>query len=305
VYAFPALLPFARATRRRDWPTLRRLFAELPADLDPTWAVQAAADVKGAERFLAELVDTERESVLPRLLLGTRHIYLAWEARTGARAYAVSRQQATLFHEHLERAERFLGGVTSDDPGNVGAWTERIAAARGLGFGYEEARRRYDMAAKAFPNPLLAQRQMLQTYCPKWGGTFELVHSFARDCADAAPAGAANAALVADGHFEQAAEMRYVSEQMAFLTREPLLRDLSDAAGRSVEHPAFSPQQPGATWARGTFEWVFRYSGQYDRAMVQFTANGTRIGGPWTGYADPGAARSAQRNFCRSRAGKR
>ena len=294
---YPEFAPFTIATERRDWDTLRRRFAELPTDVDPTWAVKAATEVDGCEAFLTKLAKKERSSTLPRLLLGDRYITLAWEARTGKRAQYVSNDQFKVFFAYLQRAEKLLQSVTDDEPDNVAAWTTRITTARGLQLDVAEARRRYAMAAQAFPNPVFAQRQMLMMLCPKWYGTFPEVHAFARECDEAAPPGSINAAVVADGYVEAALDIKTSNERIAFLSEPRVVEALRAAADRSVSHPNFLPT-PGWIWANSVFAYAFRFGGQYARALPLFQANGDRIVYPFANFKDPVALWRSARKFC-------
>lgn len=109
-----------------------------------------------------------------------------------------------MFYDYLRRAERVLADATAIDPGNAAAWTERVTVARGLGLGQAEGRRRYERAAEHCEAPYGAQWQLLQSLCPKWGGSVEAVHPFARDCLRSARPGTLGGAVVADAYVEHA-----------------------------------------------------------------------------------------------------
>lgn len=300
---YPELAPFATAMKRRDWPTLRLLFGQLPPIIDPTWAVQAAIETKGCETFLERLVKEDRTSTLPRLLLAERYVRLGWEARSAKRARYVSREQFQVFFGHLGQAEKLLESVTDEEPFNIAAWTGRIRTARGLEMGKDEARRRYIWAAQSFSNPVYAQRQLLQVLCPKWSGSFPELHAFAQECAAVAPPGSVNAAVVAEGYVEEFFDLPTKDDRIAFFQQPDVVKALIAAADRSVNHPPFVPG-PGWVWANSTFAFAFRYAGEYARALPLFRANGYEITYPWTNLADPTTAWRHARAYCEKKASR-
>src|SRR5262249_29438379 len=139
----------------------------------------------------------------------------------------------------------------------------RILTARGLGYGQDESDRRYAMAAAAHPNPLAAQVYMVQNLCPKWGGTFERVHAFARKAMEDAPPGSLQGALVADAYVEQFATVRTARARRDFADQPRVQKVITEAVERSVLHPDCK-QTPGWVWAHSMFA-VYYVHARLDR----------------------------------------
>jgi hypothetical protein len=276
-----------KAVRARDWPRLDRLFAGLAPGIDRAYAVAAVAEVAGSEKFLARLVDTERSSSLPRLLLGDRYIKLAWKARSGYFAQYVSREQFEVFFDYLNRAEQLLASVTADEPDNATGWSLRLVTARGLEFGAAESRRRYDRVAALLPDPIFAQRQLLQTLCPKWDGSIDELVAFTRECVSAAADGSMSAGLTVEMAFERMA----AAEDGRPLRATAMLEECAEAERRSTGHPAWR-QLPGAIVTHSSFAYYWSVSGQWARAHPHFEIVGRRLVFPWpNAYSTKNAVR--------------
>jgi hypothetical protein len=272
---YPDLRALQGSVRRGDWAAVSACFEQLPARSNGSVAVSAVAQIRGSERFLQRIVDTERDSSLARTLLGARLIVIGWNARGGARARYVKPAQWRVFHDYLQRAERVLADATAIDATNAAAWSERITVARGLGLGQHEARRRYDRAAEHCDVPYTAQARLLQTLCPKWGGSFGDVFAFARQCLTEATPGSLGGAIIADAHVEHGLEdYRHFDAPGA---REELVA----AASQTVLHPDFRPVH-GWVGAHSAFAFALFHGGSYLSAAQHFTAMGNRASGyPW------------------------
>lgn len=271
-HAYPELAPLQAAVVGRDWPAVRAFFAQLDDADAHIVAYGIASEVEGADAWLGEVVAVEPDSVLANGLLACSLIDVGWRVRTGKLAKYVSREQFATFHDYLRRAEQVLIDLIAREPDDVPAWTQRLKTARGLGLGQAEARRRYDHAARRDPHCLGAQIQLLQQLYPKWSGDFDKAHAFARECADAAPPGALNAALIAEYHLE-----RWIAETNSgvkgYLRRPEVEREIHEAAARSVLHPDC---RGGYRWflAHNLFAMVFSMMGDYASAAVHFRAIG-------------------------------
>lgn len=284
---YPELRQLRRSLLSRDWPAVSRFFADLPAEQDPSVAVSMVVELRGVETFLEEVGGGRAASPLAATLLGSRWVKMGWEARSSLYASQVSREQFAKFHTFLARADDLLGDVVTAEPGNVAAWTTRVRIARGLQVGLPEARRRYQRAAEARPHPFVAQLDMVQQLCPKWGGSFRELHAFAERCAAEAPPGALNAAVVAEAHIEQARAERSASAYM----RQPAVREqLREAVARSVGHPAYRPVF-GWVQAHSSFAYAWTLAGDRRSAAPHFAALGNRFTSfPWEYYPLSGRA---------------
>jgi hypothetical protein len=285
--AFPELVELRESVRAADWTAIELFFAGLP-DVDMTaFAAHVVAEVTGAEEFLAELPP----SPLARRLLAARLIAKAWEIRSAKRATHVRRDQFIGMRAQLLKAEPILLELTAEDPGDVVAWVFRLRSARGLEVGQSEARRRYDRLARFAPHSFAAQSQLVQQLCPKWSGSWEALHTFARECLDAAPAGSLSPAVVGEAHLEHFIELDG-AEQTGYLRKVAVQQEIIAAADKSVLHPNFVG---GYYWPRacGVFAVLFNKIGDHERAAACFRRLGDEVASeyPWQQlYAEPAAA---------------
>jgi hypothetical protein len=281
--AFPLYLPLQPAIATGDWPAVERFFATVPDD-GAAVAVAAVAKVNGIEEFLRRVPPSR----LSRLLLAARHVVHAWEIRTAKRAEHVSAEQFAGMHEQLRIAEAILIDLTATDPSDALAWRERIRVCQGLGLGQSEARRRYDRLARYNPHHFPGQSAFAQQICPKWGGSWDSLHAFARECLDAAPPGSLCGTVVAEAHLEHAHNIDDKGERREYLAG--VEAELDAAARKSVLHPAFR-QVPGWVEAHGVFAVLSSWAGNPHKAAVHFRALGDLASDyPWSWcYKDPAA----------------
>jgi hypothetical protein len=283
---YPDLAQLRRSVRSGDWNAVSGYFQRLPTRSDQSVAVGVVAETAGSEAFLQRVVDAERDSSLARTLLGARFIVIGWTARTRAFAKDVSQAQARVFHDYLQRAERMLADATAVDPTNAAAWTERITAARGLGLDLDEARRRYERAAEYCDVPYTAQSQLLQNLCPKWYGSTDEVHAFARECLQVAKPGTLGGAIVANAHVEHAFSTTHGGDIGRYLAQSHVRDELAAAAAQTLLHPE---SQPGHGWVRAhtVFAFALFVGGHYTHAKPHFAALGRQASPyPWDNVYD-------------------
>ncbi|MFY1636266.1 hypothetical protein ACN27F_23840 [Solwaraspora sp. WMMB335] len=268
-----------------DWVALRTL-----ADSQPpaarTELVWYASSLPGATVLAQRQVDADPTDGLAAALLGSCLIAAAWQVRTSARAQHVSREQFREFHRVLRGAERMLIDAVAYQPADPALWVCRLITARGLQLGQAEARRRYDRLAECDPHHLPGQLTYLQQICPKWGGSFDEMHSFAREAMLAAPDGAAQGSLVAQAYVEHLLDL--AAKQRDDYRKDPRVRaELGEAAARSVLHPAFD-QQYGWINAVSRFALVFSLLGDHAAAAPHFAAVGNLVSEDvWGYFGDP------------------
>ncbi|MET9910209.1 hypothetical protein ABZZ74_25960 [Streptomyces sp. NPDC006476] len=284
--AFPEVTWLRSAAAAKDWAAIRQYMDGLPYGTDRSFAVVVLAEVGGIEEWLRPLVAAAPDDVLALTVLGSREVDIGWEIRTTARAQHVSKAQFAGLHAHLRQAEQLLIRATALDPSHDAAWTERITTAMGLQLGQNEARRRYDRLARHHPHHLPAQRRLLQQLCPKWSGSWEAAHGFARECALSAPEGAMNGCLVAEVHLEHWLALKG-QEREAYLRQEHVRAEVVEAAERSALHPHF---HRGYGWvgAQSSFAAVFSLMGDLPRAAACFRALGNLASEhPWNYLGKP------------------
>ncbi|WBB67007.1 hypothetical protein [Micromonospora sp. WMMD812] len=291
--AYPEVTPVRDALAAGDWPALRALLAQHDSNAR-TFLVGVAAEAEGVEPFLRTVVTEDPDDALAGTMLGAHLIRAGWRIRSSYRAQYVSREQFAQFHDHLRRAEQVLIDVTARHPDDATAWTQRITNCRGLELGQAEARRRYDRLAQHHPHHLPAQASLLQQFCPKWSGTWERAHGFARECAEGAPPGAPNAVLVAEAHLEQALDGDGLEAARTYLRSPQVRQEINDAAHRSVRHPDFRHVH-GWVWVRSLFAMAFVLIEEYAAAAEQFQALGPLGDEAMFGYIDGDHSKQFQR----------
>ncbi len=282
--AYPETAVLTAALARRDWPACRALL-DSAAPMERTGLIQAVAEEKDLEGFLREVLRGDPADGAASALLGNHLIKVGWEIRTSARAEYVSQEQFAAFHEWLSKAEQVLIDGAAYRPADPAIWAARLISARGLQLGLAETRRRYDRLVAADPNHLPGQLSFLQTLCPKWNGTWEQLHEFARDAAAAAPPGSPHGILVAQAHIEHIFEAGGAETMMRYLAAEPVRAEIYEAARRSIWHPEF---RHGYGWleALSTFALVFTLLDDQRSTAAAFTALGDlATETPWS-YVD-------------------
>ncbi len=270
--AFPEAAWLRQAAAARDWAAIRNYVDGLPYGTDRAFAVRQLSEVDGVEEWLRGVVAATPGDVLALTVLGAREVRIGWEIRTTARAQHVSHEQFAGLHAHLRQAEQLLIRATALDPAYDAAWAERLTTAMGLQLGQNEARRRYDRLTKHHPHHFTGQARLLQQLCPKWGGSWEAAHGFARECMLAAPEGALSGGLVAEVHMEHRLDLRG-QEREQYLRQDHVRAELVEAAERSVLHPGF---RRGYGWVtvQGYFAAHFSLMGDMPRAAACFRALG-------------------------------
>ncbi|MEV0153920.1 hypothetical protein AB0H57_09295 [Micromonospora sp. NPDC050686] len=270
--AYPELARMRAALGAGDWPGVRQIIGGLD------WAgisifTGLCGDLEGTEEFLRAVVARQPADPVAATMLASTLIRTGWRVRTAHRAQHVSREQFARFHEYLRQAERALIQVTARHPDYVTAWYLRITAARGLELGESEARRRYDRLARHQPHHQPAQSSLLQKLCPKWSGTWEGAHGFARECLRTAPPGSCSPVVVVEGHLEHALDLGGVDDATGYLRTPQVWQEIHEAAQRSVWNPAFR-HGPGWVLTRSTFALAFSLAGEWPAAAGQFAALG-------------------------------
>ncbi|WP_326551662.1 hypothetical protein [Micromonospora sp. NBC_01813] len=271
--AYPEWLEVRDALRSGDWPTAHKLITAQPPSVQTQLTAQAGAEPE-IRPLVQQQVEADPADSVAAALLGRLMIHEAWQVRTSARAKDVSRSQFRTFHELLRAAERMLIDAAAYQPDDCSIWACRLITARGLELGQSEARRRYDRLAEQDPHHLPGQELLLQQLCPKWGGTFDEMHGFAREVAAAAPTGALNGSLVAQAHFEHMCDLK--SWELAKYATDEVKEEVRMAAARSVLHPDFRPTY-GWIDAASRFALVLGMLDDHAAAAPHFKALGNRV----------------------------
>jgi len=284
--AMPELALLRSALGRQDWAAARAVLDAAEPALR-TQLIRDGAEVPGVEGLLWQVHAQEPEDTAAAAMLGAYLVKTGWAIRTTARASHVSREQFAALRDWLCRAEQVLIEAAARNPADCAVWVERLPTARGLQLGLSESRRRYDRLASVDPHHLPGQFHMVQQLCPKWSGSWEQAHAFARECMLAAPAGSLQGGLVAEVHLEQWLDLEGGAAGERYLLAEPVQTQLYEAAHRSVWHADFR-QATGWVRVASVFAMLFSLVGDEPAARRLFVALG-RVGSeyPWQYFANP------------------
>ena len=277
--AYPAVAEVRTAIDRRDWQACRAVLDDASPD-GRQFLIQTGGEHEGRKRgaraaetesFLRDVLAADSQDSAAAAMLGFFMITVGWSIR--GRATHVRRQDFVKFQEWLRGAEQVLHDAVGCNPDEPAIWVARLLTARGLELGLAESRRRYDRLRALDPRCYPGQEQFLQRLCPKWGGSWDLLHPWAREEMMAAPPGSLQGGLVALGHLEQwlalgrAAGFRYL--------RQRKVRDeIHEAAQRSIWHLDF---RRGYPWVRvaATFAVAFSMTADHRAAARVFAMTGT------------------------------
>jgi hypothetical protein len=248
--------------------------------------------------FLLQIGRRRPEDPLARALSGARHVAWAWEARTGARASQVSREQFQLFHDRLRLAEEHLYAAVELDPESAAPWYSLVTASRGLQHGQDVTRRRFEAGVRRAPTSLWLHAAMLQQVCAKWGGSHEEMHGFARESLAQAPPGSGLGALTAYAHGEHWLDLPQ-AERAAYIRNPDVIDELRRAAAASVLHPDYAPTESPYP-ALNAFAMAFWLAGDLTSARPLFERIGDHpTRSPWGFYGNPGLVFAKARQDCK------
>lgn len=285
--AYPEVNAVRAALAARDWAGVRRV-VDAASPVGRTMLLRIGADSDDLEDLLRYVVLTDPDDSGAAAMLGMHLIRIGWGIRSGARAQHVSSEQFSTFHDWLRRAEVVLLDGLARHPADPALWTARLISARGLEMGLAETRRRYHKLAALDPHHLPGQIQFLQRLCPKWSGSWELLHPWCREAMLAAPPGALQAGLVVEGHIEHWLDLDGDEPSLRYLQDGPVRAEIYEAAQRSVWHPDFR-RDPGWVQVANGFAMVFGLLDDQRAAASVFAMLGnlaTEL--PW-GYLQGGA----------------
>ncbi|MYT19611.1 hypothetical protein GTW69_04790 [Streptomyces sp. SID7760] len=293
----PEVRRVREAAAAADWAAVRDVLEGRPESEDRTELLWAVGDTAGVERWITPVLEADPEAALPRLVSAIRHISWGWEARTGARAKDVSREQFDVFHARLRTAEKHLYAVAEREPRWTSPWYGLQITGRGLQVGQTTARRRFEATVRRDPVHLGAHQQQLQQVCEKWGGSHEEMHAFARASAFGAPAGTQLGQLVAIAHLEHWLSLDS-GEDAAYMRRPEVAASLQEAAEHSFRHADFAVAG-GGLQVLNTFAMAFSLAGVRDAARECFGITDGRVTKfPWyyLNGSDPAAAYRERRS---------
>jgi len=225
---------FVAALQAGDWRTAEEMLAGVTTGDEREWFTNILDPVLGRPAGFDAWVETRPGSGAARLVRGAHGVVWAWAARGAGRASTVSRDGWALFHQRLRDADVDLFDAARLDAHDPSPWLHMLRTGRGLRIPKNELRGRYDEAESRCPRGWLHNYQYLQGICAKWGGSHELMFSFARDAAHAAPDGAPVIGLVAAAHFEAWLDLPEGDVKRSYFRRPEVADEIMLHAQRSV-----------------------------------------------------------------------
>ncbi|MEV6597115.1 hypothetical protein AB0M36_09670 [Actinoplanes sp. NPDC051346] len=283
--AYPEVRGIRAALAARDWPACRAML-DAATPVARTRLIIIGADEPDLEDFLRTVLGDNPDDGTASAMLGSHLTTVGWNVRSGARAKYVTRDQFAVFHDWLAKAERVLVDGAARNPADPAVWTARMPTSRGLELSQAEARRRYDRLAATDPHHLPGQEHLLQQLCPKWGGSWQEVHEFAREAMRTSPPGSHNAVLVAVAHLERWLDLDS-GEDREYLRTSQVRDEVYEAAGHSVWNSQFQ-RTFGWVSVMSAFTMLFSEMGDQRAAAPLFAAMGPLASKwPWSYLGDP------------------
>ena len=230
-----------RALANRDWPAAREIMTGTTPEKFMSY-IAWAAQAKGVEEWIPDVIRAEPDSTLPLLVRGARMVYWAWEARGGGRADTVGPEQWKVWFHRLKIAEDCLNEVVERDPGCAEAWHYLVILGRARQLPLDESWRRFNRLIEIDPTHLYGHQQMLNNLMPKWSGSTESMFGFARTRAAAHP-GSDLPLLVVEAHLEH----RWAEGGNKYLRRNEVAGEIFAAAHSSFWHEDYRRSLTTAT----------------------------------------------------------
>jgi tetratricopeptide (TPR) repeat protein len=152
------------------------------ATLEETFE-QAPTDVK--QKFVAAIeAQKDADPWMLHLFKGKLHVTQAWDARGDGPARTVRDEGWQRFFEELTKAREHLAKAHDLHPQYPEAASQMIVVAKGAGSRLNETGRDwFDKAVKAQFDYYLAYDEYVESIYPKWGGSYEQMVEFGRECA--------------------------------------------------------------------------------------------------------------------------
>ncbi|WIM98348.1 hypothetical protein ACTOB_001946 [Actinoplanes oblitus] len=281
---YPEVAALRAGLAARDWAACRAVLDHVA----PGVRSDLLAGGSGVDpEFLTAVLRYAPDDADAAVLLAWHHITEGWRVRGESFAAYVDPAAWPVFHDRLRRAELVLMEAAARHPGDPAVWRSRLTTGRGLGVGPGEIRRRYARLSAIDPHHLGGQRDLLQSLCPKWGGSWDEASRFALDAMRAAPAGGQHGTLVAELHLERWLDLiadgagPESDRAIGYLISGPVLGDLKEAAQRSVLHPDYR-RDFGWVHAMSLFAMLFSLTGNAPAAARLFTELGPYASrSPW------------------------
>lgn len=145
---------------------------------------ESTRDWDQLERETLDWAKTHPDSSVARLMHAEVIVFRGWHIRGGKYASEVAESAWKPFHEQLARAQRYLEEQEPVASQNPDYYVLRLAIAKGLGGGDEQAEAIFDEGTRRFPGYYPIYFEMLDYLLPKWHGSAGQIETFARKAAE-------------------------------------------------------------------------------------------------------------------------
>ncbi|MFF5338885.1 hypothetical protein [Streptomyces sp. NPDC013181] len=277
------VLALVEAAEAGDWDAVRTALA--PFDIGTDHRVLGEfAELDGVEDWIGRAVEEDGEHRATALLIsGARHIRWGWDARTGARAANVTREQWQTFYERLRIAEEHLLQAAELRPEWVTPWRQLLISGRGMSLGSDITEVRRDAALRRAPLDLETHLEWLSLLQPRWSGEPGQAMRFARDAFARAPEGDRLGCVIAMAHIEDWVE----SDEPDCLRTPEIQHELRRAADHSILHPAYA-RRPGWQHDFNIFAMALSLADERHTVKRVFRAlDGAFTRWPWAYFGEP------------------
>ncbi len=191
----------------------------------------------------------------------------AWEARGKGFADTVSPENAQMFHDRLEQADKAMREAWALNPEHSAIPTVMIEVVKGLGSDRQDMETWFERAMNLDCNNVYACSQKLTWVSARWYGSDEEVVAFGRACRDTRNYPSGIPLLLVTAHWDVCD--RLPEDQMReYLSQDKVWKDIS---GVYEEHLKRFPDHRAERTRYAAFGWL---SKRYDEAARQFRTLG-------------------------------
>jgi hypothetical protein len=180
-YYDPVWPILAEAAKERH-EIMERMVLERVLSLQRLFVKSGKSRKEGFDRAKPLLQKSEASEWLLRQMEGLFCIEFAWDARGSDYANKVPAEAMEQFQERLLEAEEHLEAAWKLEPSRPGPARYMITVAMGRSFPRREMEAWFQRAMTADPSDREACTSKLLYLTPKWGGSFEEVLAFGRQC---------------------------------------------------------------------------------------------------------------------------
>ena len=246
-----------------------------------------------ASQWLEEWLAAEPQAPLVTAVRAELAMQRAWAARGARRAGYTSEEQFRAFATAPGQAERLAVAATEQAPEDPTPWATLVEMARGQGVSQAEFERRMQGLFERAPHHVQGSFAVLQTLCPKWMGSPEVMSDVARTLAAEAPAGSATCLLPLMAHVEHFTHLADRPGGMTAATRQiesgPTRTGMRVAAQRWLAGPDGGPMPGSRLFGHNLAAFAFWLAEDPDAARPHLEAIGRSVTQlPWAYDGEPG-----------------